>query len=236
MQTVAIQDLSMTGADGLQTRGMVMQNLEQRLGTGPDVQHYMVGSIANAQSQLDEAKEKLNQLGSVGADMDMPDLKPNTEKSKSILNRLELGSNTQSTKGNSLIPVASDIGLSVGYKVTPKAIAGVGVSYRVGWGHDIRHLSLSHEGVGFRSFVEWKLKGNFWISGRGEMNYRSRFNRFEELHDYNIWQQSILTGISKKYALSKKLKGNLQLMYDLLYYKQVPRTQQIIFRMEYFFK
>jgi len=41
-----------------------------------------------------------------------------------------------------------------------------------------------------RSFVDWKIKGSFWISGGFEMNYRNEFNSIEVLKDYNAWQQS----------------------------------------------
>lgn len=228
-------DVDMVAAEGLQTRSMVMQELEQRLGTGPNVQQYMGSSIANAQSQLSAAKNKLNKLGNAGSDMDMPGFLPENNKTKSFLKRIELGTNIQSTRGNSFLPVTSDIGLSVGYRFSSKAVAGIGGSYKMGWGKSIRHIAISHEGAGIRSFIDWKLKGSIWITGGGEMNYRSRFNRLQELKDYNAWQQSMLAGISKKIKMNKKVKGNFQLLYDFLSRRNIPTTQSIIFRTGYTF-
>ncbi|TXJ29068.1 MAG: hypothetical protein E6Q24_05160 [Chitinophagaceae bacterium] len=223
-------DPAMESIEGLQTRAMVRKDLEQRLGSGPSAEQYMSQNIANAQAGLDKAKNKLNQLGNAGSDMDMPNFKADQQKTKSFFNRLELNTNVQSTKGNSFLPVSTDFGLSLGYRISSKSIIGIGSSYRMGWGKDIRHIAISHEGVGLRTFYEMKLKGTIWITGGGEMNYRSKFNQLEELKDYNAWQQSALTGISKKYKFGKKFKGNVQLLYDFLHYRNVPRTQPVIFR------
>ena len=197
-------DPAMESIDGLQTRAMLTQELEQRLGSGPSVERYMSQNIANAQSGLSNVKNKLNQLGNAGSDMDMPDFKPNQQKTKSFLSRLELGTNVQSSKGNSFLPVSTDLGLSVGYRINSKSIVGIGSSYKLGWGKDIRHMAISHEGVGLRTFYEMKLKGSFWLSGGAEMNYRSSFNRVQELKDYSAWQQSALLGFSKKISLKNK--------------------------------
>lgn len=221
---------------GLQTRSMVMQELEQRIGSGPNLQNMMGQQINHAQKGLDKVKSKINELGNAGADMDMPDFKPNEEKTKSFLNRLELGTNLQSNTGNSLLPVSTNFGLSVGYRFSEKTVVGVGASYQLGWGNSLRQIILSHEGVGVRSFCEMKLKGSFWLSGGTEFNYRSRFNRVSELKNYSVWQPSVLIGVSKKYQISKKVKGNLQLLYDALCYRNVPRTQPVVFRVGYNFK
>ena len=72
-----------------------------------------------------------------------------------------------------------------------------------------------------------------WISGGAEMNYRSQFKNFEILDDYSPWQKSALLGISKRYRISKKVKGNMQLMYDFLSSQQIPKTQPVVFRIGY---
>lgn len=218
---------------GLQTRNMVMQDLDQRLGSGPNANQFMSSSIANAQNGLNEAKKKLQQLGNSGGDMDMPNFKPNNEKSKSFLKRLELGTNVQSTKSNSFFPVTTDFGLSVGYKLSPKAVAGVGASYKMGWGRDIKHISISHEGVGIRTFADIKLKGSIWITGGGEMNFRSRINDFAQLNNRSDWQQSVLAGVTKKYKISNKMKGTMQILFDFLHKRNFPATQPVVFRMGY---
>ena len=103
------------------------------------------------------------------------------------------------------------------------------MSYKVGWGKDIRHIAVTHQGMGLRSFADVKIKGGFWLSGGAELNYRSAFNDFTVLDDFSPWQKSALLGVSKKYNIGKK-KGNVQLLYDFLYKQQVPVTQPLVFR------
>ena len=165
----------------------------------------------------------------------MPDFKPNNQKAKSFLERIEWGSNLQTTKGNLYFSKTCDIGLSAGYKLNDKSIIGIGASYKVGLGQSWQNIAITHQGAGLRTFVDFKLKGNFWISGGAELNYRNEFRRIEVLKDLNAWQQSALLGISKKYKVGKKFKGNAQLLYDFLWKQQQPRTQAVVFRVGYNF-
>jgi hypothetical protein len=221
---------------GLQTRGALQEQMVQRFGTGPSMVQTMQQGAQTAQSQLNELKDKISKAGGGGSDADMPDFIPNNQKTKSFLRRLELGSNLQTVKNSRYFPTTTDIGLSVGYKLNDKSILGVGSSYKMGWGKDIQHIDITHQGIGLRSFLEYKLKGSFWMSGGMEWNYRNSFNSVEELKNYTGWQQSALLGVSKKYKIGQKFKGNVQLLYDFLWKKQVPVTEAIKFRMGYNFK
>jgi hypothetical protein len=223
---------------GLQTRADVQGMLQQRLGTGANAQQYFQQQMQGAQAQMQDLKNKLQQYkqGSYGnGDGEMPDFKVNDQKTKSFLQRIEWGSNMQTTKGNLYFPVTSDIGLSAGYKLNDKSIIGIGASYKVGLGKGWQNISITHQGAGLRTFVDIKLKGSFWISGGGELNYRNEFRRIDVLRDMNAWQQSALLGISKKYKAGKKFKGNAQLLYDFLWKQQTPRTQAVVFRVGYNF-
>jgi hypothetical protein len=106
----------------------------------------------------------------------------------------------------------------------------VGASYRVGWGRGWNNLRLTHEGVGLRSYVDMKLKGSLYLSGGYEQNYRTSFQSIQQLKDYSAWQSSGLLGLSKKYRVSKKVKGDMKLLWDFLSYQQIPKTQAVLFR------
>jgi len=228
---------------GLQTRTQVNQMIIQQLGSGgPNAMAQVQGNIQDAQSQLNDMKARLAEFTGInpsfsGDAEEIPDFKPNNQKTKSFKQRLEYGTNFQSQRASYMFPVTSDIGLSVGYKLNDKSIVGIGASYKVGWGQDWQHLAISHEGVGLRSFVDWKIKGSFFLAGGYEMNYRSEFNRLEQLEDLNAWQQSGLIGLSKVVSLRSKLfkKTKIQLLFDFLSYQQVPRTQPLLFRVGYNF-
>ena len=143
----------------------------------------------------------------------------------------------QTQKGSYYLPVQTDIGLSVGYKLNRKSIIGFGASYRMGWGKDIRHIRITHQGVTVRGFADYKIKGTFWITGGYEMIYQSSFRKIVELRTISAWQRSGLLGVSKVVTLKSNLlkKTKIQLLWDFLSYNQVPQTQPILFRIEYGF-
>lgn len=219
---------------GLQTRAQVNALISSRISAGgANSVNIVQQNLQAAQSQLSQLKNKVNQLGGGSSELAMPDFKPNDQKTKTFLGRLEYGSNLQTTKSNSFFPTTSDIALSIGYKFNDNSTAGIGTSYKLGIGKNIRKISFTNEGIGLRTFMDYKLKGNFWITGGGEINYRRQFNSIAVLKTYSAWQQSALLGLSRKYQVSKKVKGNAQILYDFLWKQQVPKMQPIIFRVGY---
>jgi hypothetical protein len=230
---------SMASLAGLQTRAQVNGLIQQQLAAGgPNARQQFSQNLQAAQAQLQQLKNKVLQGGGGSSDDIMPEgFKPNNEKTKSFWQRLEYGTNLQSQKANGYFPVTSDIGLSVGYKLNPKSIIGIGASYKMGWGSGIRNIRITQQGVGLRSFVDWKIKGSLWISGGFEMNYKTLFNSISQLQDLNAWQQSGLVGISKTVSIKSKFfkKTKLQLLWDFLSYQQIPRTQPVLFRIGYNF-
>ena len=177
-------------------------------------------------------------MGGGSSDADMPEnFKPNNQKTKTFLQRLEYGANVQSQKATNIFPTTSDIGVSLGYKLNDRSVLGIGGSYKLGWGRGWNNIRLSSEGISLRSYADIKLKGSFWISGGYEQNYRSGFNDIDQLRTRSGWQQSGLVGISKKISINTKFykQTNIKLLWDFLSYQQVPRTQPIVFRVGYIF-
>lgn len=224
---------------GLQTRAQVNNLIQTQITAGgPGAQAQFQQNMQAAQSQLNELKDKILKVGGGNSDVEMPEgFKPNNQKTKSFLKRIELGTNFQSQKSNGFLPVTSDIGVSAGYKLNDKSIVGIGASYKLGWGRNIQHIRISHQGISARSFIDWKLKGSLWVSGGFEMNYRSEFRNFNALQNYSAWQRSGLLGVSKVVSVKSKLfkKTKLMLLWDFLSYQQVPRTQPVVFRIGYNF-
>jgi len=229
---------------GLQTRAQVQQQIQSQLaGGGPNAQQYLQQNLQAAQGQLNTLKDKLNKLGNNGGgDVDMPDFKPNNQKTKSFWKRLEYGTNFQTAKNN-FFPTTTDIGLSVGYKLSDKSSVGVGASYKMGWGTDIKHIKITNQGIGLRSYLDVKLKGSFFATGGFEYNYQpissDSLSSGTAMHwdEISSWQKSGLIGISKIVSIKSKFfkKTKLQLLFDFLSYQQVPRTQPVKFRVGYNF-
>jgi hypothetical protein len=223
---------------GLQTRAQVNSLIQTQIAAGgPNAMQQFQQNLQAAQTQLNQLKDKF--LSSPSGDGgEMPEgFKPNSQKTKSFLQRIELGTNIQNQKSNGLLPTTSDLGLSVGFKINDKSIIGVGSSFKMGWGKNIQHIQLSGQGASLRSFVDIKLKGSFWISGGYEMKYRNAFKSIASLQNYNAWQQSGLIGVSKVVSIKSKLfkKTKLMLLWDILSNQQIPRAQPIVFRVGYSF-
>jgi hypothetical protein len=232
---------------GLQTRSMVQQQIQNQLaGGGPSAQQYLQQNLQAAQSQLNSLKDKLNNLGgggsNGGSDMDMPDFKPNNQRTKTFWQRLEYGTNIQTAK-NYFFPTTTDLGLSAGYKLNDKSTVGLGASYKMGWGQDIKHIHITNQGMGLRSYIDKKLKGSFYLSGGLEYNYQpitsDSLNTNTAMHwnEISSWSKCRLIGVSKIVSVKGKFfkKTKLQLLFDFLSYQQVPRTQPIKFRVGYNF-
>lgn len=233
------------GSLGLQTRASVMQDLQTRFGSGPQVQQAMQQNLQSAQSQLNQLKDKVNQYLPQGgsSESELPDFKPNNQRTKGFWKRLELGSNFQNQKRSSLLPVTSDLGLSLGYRLNDRSVIGIGASYKLGWGESIQKIRLSHQGAGLRTFIDWKIKGSFYLSGGYELNYQPALRNVTLTNpsgtgvEARVRSESGLLGISKIVSLNSKLfkKTRVQLLWDFLSAKQIPRAQAIVFRIGYTF-
>jgi myosin heavy subunit len=205
--------------EGLQTRSQVEQLIQQRIGSSPAAQQAVSQQMEQARSQFTELKSKFPNLDNAA---EMPDFKPNPMKTKSFLQRLEFGGNIQFQKSSRYFPTTSDIAGQVAYKFHKNGSAGVGVAYKLGMGNGWDHIVFSHQGLGLRSFLSWKLKGTFFINGGVEKDYLIR-----------NWKTSALLGISKKYKINTKLKGNIILLYDFLAQRQIPQTSPVKLRIGY---
>jgi hypothetical protein len=226
------------GLAGLQTREAVSRGIQEQLSAaGPGAEAKVHDNLQSAQSQLDDYKGKMDWLGDGNGNMDMPDFKPNDQRTKTFWKRLEYGANFQTTRNNYYFPTVSDLGLSLGYKLGQLNVVGIGASYKLGWGNGIQHIALSSQGLGLRSFVDIHIRGSFSASGGLEYNYTTPFNSFQQLRQIERWTQSGLIGVSKTVSMRSRVfrKTKLQLLWDFLSYRQTPRTQPLLFRIGYGF-
>ncbi|MBO9200790.1 MULTISPECIES: hypothetical protein [Niastella] len=235
---------------GLQPRSQVMDQVQTQMGTtGPNAGAMVQQNVQSAQGQINALRDKLNSVGGGKGDLEMPDFKPNAQKTKSFLKRLEYGTNIQSAQANTFFPTTTDLALSVGYKISDKNIIGVGASYKVGWGKDVRHIAITQQGMGLRSFLDVKLKGSFYASGGLEYNYQP-IALSDTLTSSTgggmigngkgepaAWTKSGLIGLTKIVSLKSKTfkKTRLQLLWDFLSYQQRPQTAAFKFRVGYSF-
>jgi hypothetical protein len=214
---------------GLQSRFSTQQAIRQNYPGSAQTANFVQKQMQLSNNQLSALKNKFTLSDAFGNPAEAPDFKPNMQKTKPFLKRFEYGFNVQFGAINNFLPAMADLALSIGYKVTDTKIIGIGVSYKLGLGKGINDIQFSNQGYTLRSFIDWKLKGRIYLSGGYEKLYLSKINETTG-HNFGKWQESGLIGLSKKYKISKKLNGTLQLYYDFLSEKSIPRRQPIVFR------
>ncbi|NNV53863.1 ring-infected erythrocyte surface antigen domain-containing protein [Limnovirga soli] len=225
---------SVGSLEGMQTRAQVEAMISERFaGVGANSQQFFEQNVQTAQSALTNLKDKVRSSGGSSSEMTMPDFKPNSQKIKPFLKRLETGFNLQSQKSSGYFPSSTDLALSIGYKLTEARIIGIALSYKIGLGKGFNDIHFTSEGLGLRSFVDIRAKGTFWITGGWEYNYLQRIKDITVLKDSKTWQKSALIGVSKKYKISSKYGGSVQLLYDFYANRQLPTTSPIKFRIGY---
>lgn len=182
--------------------------------------------------QIQQAGNEMNKLKSTGSMVngdqidEMPDFKPNSQKTKPFLKRFELDANILNKKSYGVLPTTTDLALNIGYRLNDKSVIGFGLAYKVGLGNNINNIKLSSQGLGLRSFIDIKLKKNLWISGGYEQNYMSEIDRYPEVANISSWQESGLIGIKKKFTVGKRT-NNIQVLWDFLSYSQPIKTEPI---------
>jgi hypothetical protein len=160
-------------------------------------------------------------------------LPSNHQSALSFARRLEYGLNLQFTGGTNYLPSAANVGVQIGYKLNDKSNVGIGASYALGMGSGWNHIKFTNNAVGLRQFLTYKTGKSFFLQGGAEFNYMTAFSSIQELRNLNAWQTSALLGIGREYRIGKKMKGNILLLYDLLYSSHHPPTQPLIFRFGY---
>ena len=223
---------------GLQTRDQVLSMIQSQIGqSGGSGASSIQSSLNTAQQDINNLHNKLSSLGGGSGGMDMPDFKPNDQRTKTFFKRLEYGTYFQTTPATAYYPSYSDLGLTLAYKLGHSNLIGVGASYKLGWGQPIQHIALSSQGVGLRSFVDIQLKKSFSLTGGYELNYLTPFTSFQDIRLLSRWTPSGLIGVSKTVSMKSTVfkKTQVSVLWDFLSYEQVPRTQPFVFRVGYSF-
>ena len=142
-------------------------------------------------------------------------------KAKPFGKRFEYGWNLQSAMRLQDFPAIRDVGLSIGYKVNPRSVIGIGVAYKFALGESWKNIDWTHEGIGLRSFIDWRLteaggklfKG-FWLTGGFELNYWERIADNVQWREL-AWRPAGMLGLTKSIP-GKRTIGKLQILFNYL--------------------
>ncbi|RXK59194.1 hypothetical protein ESA94_13720 [Lacibacter luteus] len=221
---------------GLQTRMQISETIKNQTG---QVMNYE-GLVKNQALKVNQSMNTggiVTLLKKAKGELKTFQVKVNSQKGKNIKDRIEYGFNMQTLQRTNYFPNVLEIGGSMGYKINDQSIAGLGLSYRAGLGTDIEHIRLSHNGIGLRTYIDWKIKGHIFISGGFEYNYQGVFSASDFVKKNMVWGKSGLLGVTSivpvKSSFFKATK--IQLLWDFLSYDQLPRTQPFKFRVGYNF-
>jgi len=223
---------------GLQTRDQVAALIRQQVSaSGTGGMATVTTQLQAAQSQLESYKDKLRKLGNGSGDMDMPDFKPRNLRTKPLWQRLEWGTNLQTSRTNTYYPNILDLGFSVGYRIGDKSTIGIGSSLKIGLGNGYQHLSATASGASLRSFLDLVIHGSFAATAGLEYNHANSLSSFQDIRELRKWTASGLIGITKTVSLKSRMfkKMRVQLLWDYLSYSQIPRTQALLYRIGYNF-
>jgi hypothetical protein len=84
------------GLQGLQTRDQVFGMIQSQIGAGgSNASSALQNSLQTVHQDLDKIHDKLDALGGASGDMEIPGFKPNRQKTRTLLQRLEYGTNIQ---------------------------------------------------------------------------------------------------------------------------------------------
>jgi hypothetical protein len=234
------------GMAGLQTRKQIGSLIQEKLGkttpgasasaSNTSAEMYLQQKANQGNSELDNLKDKISQLGSAGGNssMTLPDFQPNSQKTKTFLKRLEVGFDVQNTPSLNAFPATSNIAITLGYKANDKITFGGGVSYIMGWGAPVKNIHISNQGLGLRSFLNVKAKGSLWLTGGFETNYTKVYSYITNSSSFLQWQRSALLGLMKTYKIGSKT-ANVQLLYDFFTHQASSSPIPLVFRFGYTF-
>jgi len=220
--------------NGLPSRATVQKFVKQTLpGTDADPSRQVRQKIEDGTAGTDELNDQLEMLKKkAGTDKD-PSL--NSQRTKPFKKRLVFGITLQFASSTTTMPAYENLGVEAGYRANDQCSFGVGAAYRLGLGRGWGHIQFSSESMGLRTWLKWKLKGDFFLRGGGEWNYMTQFSSTAQLRNVNAWQTSALLGLEKRCKIGRTKSGNVQLLYDFFYHQHIPASQPLMVRFGYNF-
>jgi hypothetical protein len=222
---------------GLQTSAGVQALIQGRIDAGgPNAQQQIMQNIKQAQGELNKLKDKVLKAGGSSSDAEMPNFKPNLQKTKPFLQRIEFANDISFTKNNNLMPGTANVAFSAAYKFSDTKQLGIGIAYKAGLG-SIERIKLTHEGMQLRTFGKIKIKKGLWFAGGWEAVQNAGFKNIEQLKQYEQWQQAALIGVEKKLQVKTKWfkASSISLLWDVLSKTHIPVSQSFQIRYSYNF-
>jgi hypothetical protein len=190
---------------------------------------HFAGQQQQLQAAMDQMSKYKQKYSSVQSIKDLPKKVPNAMKGKPLRERLVPGFTLQVQRRNDWW---FDLNPYMGYKLSGRLTAGLGWNQRLPYDLHSGKYNRSAIIYGPRSYSEYRLKkGGF--APRIEIECMNTPVRTPPDLSYNHreWVWSAMAGIKKEYRISKSLRGNAQVLFNLFdpYYKS-PYTDKLNMR------
>lgn len=188
--------------------------------------------IQQAMDKMSKYKEKYNSATSI---KDLPDKRPNPMKEKPFVERVVPGITLQFQSNQDFL---IDVNLSAGYRFTDHITVGVGWNQRWAYTIDAKEFNSTARIYGVRSYVEYNFKKGFAV--RADVEYMNTLvtedpNAISDV-GHREWVWTAFSGLKQEYRISKTLRGNAQVMYNLFDpHHKSPYTNRLNIRMGFEF-
>ena len=201
-----------------------------------------VNHFAGKEVVLQQAMDKMSKYKKKYSDVEsikgLPKKAPNPLKGKPFIERLVPGITLQFQSNADFM---LDVNLSAGYKFTPRITAGLGWNHR--WAYSTSSNDFNPEAriFGVRSYGEFHFKKGFALRADVEcMNalVTSGLDPTSAISGRE-WVWSAFTGVKQEYRISKSLRGNFQILYNMFdRHNKSPYADRLNMRMgfEYMLK
>ena len=183
--------------------------------------------LKNGIAQLDRLKKKYK---TIPDSRYLPKRVPNEMKDKPFKERIIPGISLQFYKADN---VAIDFSPYLSYKLSGRFRPGVGFTIRENMTKKFPFMKQS--GVyGYRVMNDFRWYGNFYLHTEGEWLHFTEEAmakyKFPADEDEGPWRFRLNTGLFRTYKISKRLDGQMQILYNILDLTRFPQTKNTSFR------
>jgi hypothetical protein len=180
------------------------------------VKKELVNHFAEQQEVLQEAMNQISSLkrkySSVQSIYQINKRSRNSMHDRPLVERLIPGLSIQFQQRNEYWV---DLNPYLGYRFNGRLTAGLGWNYRIAYNFDARQINKASTVYGIRLYGEYEIKQG--IKPRLEIESMNTPVRTlpDQKYNHREWVFSAMAGLKKEYQISKKLRGNAQVLYNL---------------------
>lgn len=176
-----------------------------------------VNHFKGKETQLQEAMNRMaeykKKYSSVESLKDLPKRPPNAMKGKPFVERLVPGISLQVLRNNDWM---IDLNPHVGYRISGKITAGIGWNQRIAYNFDQDEFNTDARVYGPRVYGTFMWKKGYGVEGVAEyLNVPVRHPLYSNRFVHRKWLPGVMGGIRKEYRITRSLRGNLRILYNL---------------------